>query len=77
MLKLPIYKIKINGNIIPQADNKFSKSEVTFKEKRIIKGALNKMEPHKGKNDLAIPIPFKDQVIGVLYLQGEDKAWLL
>jgi GAF domain-containing protein len=44
-----------------------------FKEKRIIKGTLNKKEPQKGKNDLAIPILLKDQVIGVLYLQGEEK----
>lgn len=50
----------------------------------IVKEALKGRVYKKGKNDLAFPISFKEEVIGVLYLEGskkfilddEEKKWM-
>lgn len=47
-----------------------------LREELIIQKALNTGKNQLGKNDLALPILLEDEVIGVLYLEGEKKIVL-
>ncbi len=47
-----------------------------FKQKGIIEKAFKEKKLKEGDNDLALPILLADEVIGVLYLQGDNKIIL-